>query len=296
MSIAFIIFLTFLFMKSITTGKLSSVEPSNRIVVGFSNRQPFVYTNTKGKLQGLDVLVIQNFARKFNFTINYIEYNISLNDISNIEQIFKEYIHRDDLRLVELQQNWRCIRKILFFFKRIIDVLIGALDETLITSEYFTASRSYYHDTLTFCVQTKQPIPMHENLGYACKDVKVWLIFTVMCFCVVFTGYYMQQFEDEPKFDWFRISLAGFGPCFGVVTDYNAKATPHRIAYLFCLLGAFLIYIIGSSFWILFTTNPIFENQISSVQEIINGGLELVGDRFSLQHLINQNQVYPSFI
>lgn len=175
-------------------------------------------------------------------------------------------------------------------------MFIGALDESFTTSRDFIASHSYYHDTLTWCVQTRQPIPIHKTIPRGCKDIRVWIIYTVMCFSVIFTGYFLQQFEDlEPKWDWFRITIAAIGPCLGVVSEYRPQILPNRIFFICCIFGAFLIYIITSSFWLYFTANPIFEKQISSVHEIVNGNFQLAGDGFALQHLMKQNEVDRKF-
>lgn len=52
-----------------------------------------------------------------------------------------------------------------------------------------------------------------------------------------------------------------------------------------------LIYIVANSFFLLFITAPIYEDQIKTRQEIIQNQFELVGDRIALQHLRIENQV-----
>lgn len=74
------------------------MEPIKRITIGYSKREPFVYTNRVGELRGLDVMIMENFARKFNLKLEYIEHNISLNEISNDNEAFEEYIQQDDLK------------------------------------------------------------------------------------------------------------------------------------------------------------------------------------------------------
>lgn len=113
-----------------------------------------------------------------------------------------------------------------------------------------------------------------------------------MCFTVVFTGYFMQRFEDlQPKWDWFRITLAGFAPNVGFPSPYEPKILPHRIAYLACVFGAMITYILINSMFVLFMNTPIYEKQIESIHEINKGGYELAGDGFALQHLEKQSQV-----
>lgn len=173
-----------------------------------------------------------------------------------------------------------------------MDVFIGALDENLITQKYFNASRPYYHDTLTWCVQVKQPIPIWQNVFHVCRDPLVFAIYTLMCFCVVLTGYFMQRYENfTPKWDWFRLTFAGISPCLGYGSAYFANIIPNRIFFLFSLFGATLSFIVTNSFILIFVSIPIYEHQINIRQEIIHKRFELVGDAFAFQHLTMQNQV-----
>lgn len=74
------------------------MEPSERIIVGYSKREPFVYTNKDGTLRGLDVMIMENFAGKLNLKLEYVEHNISLNEISNNEEAFEKYIQQTYLQ------------------------------------------------------------------------------------------------------------------------------------------------------------------------------------------------------
>lgn len=175
------------------------------------------------------------------------------------------------------------------------------MDETLITSEQLTASRSYYHDALTWCVQIKQPISNWKNIFYLCRDPLVFAIYTVMCTLVIFMGYFLQIFENiTPKWDWFRLTFAGVSPCLGFASEYFANTIPNRIFFLFSLFGATLSFIVFNAFFLLFVTFPIYEHQINTRQEIIDNRFELIGDAFAFQHLklqndqVNANQICQS--
>lgn len=55
-------------------------EHSNReITVALSEQKPFVILNRNETPKGLDVLIIENFAMKFNLRIKYFVINSSLN-------------------------------------------------------------------------------------------------------------------------------------------------------------------------------------------------------------------------
>lgn len=54
----------------------------NKITVTLSGRKPFVILNSDGAPKGLDVLIIENFAKKLNLQIDYSVVNRSQNNIS----------------------------------------------------------------------------------------------------------------------------------------------------------------------------------------------------------------------
>lgn len=168
------------------------------------------------------------------------------------------------------------------------------MDESLLANQQFVASRPYYHDVITWCVRAKQLISYEDNVIHIAYriDWEVWFIYTIMCVSVVFTGYFMQQYEElQPKWDWFRITFSGMAPCFGFVSEYTPRIFPNRIFFICCVFGAMLSYIVTTSMLLFFLTKPLYEKQIQSIGEIIDKDFEIVGDGFALQHLKMQHQV-----
>lgn len=161
-------------------------------------------------------------------------------------------------------------------------------------NEFYTASRPYYHEALTFCVQTKQQIPIWKNLFLVCSDPLVYVVGAIAGFLGICTIYFMQQFEDlQPKWDWHRITLIMFANVSGFsYNSYNPQTIPYRIYHIITLFCAIIITNFISSFMLLLLTTPIYENQIESIQEIVDNQFEVISDTFALQHLKLQNQVY----
>lgn len=117
-----------------------------------------------------------------------------------------------------------------------------------------------------------------------------------MCFMVVFIGYFLQQFENlQPKWDWFRLTLVGISITFGSVGCYKPQIISNRIFFIFCVFGCMIFVITTMSVMFKIMTNPIYENQVKTIEEIVNR-FDLVGDEFALQHLMRQNEVIFSSI
>lgn len=62
-------------------GVVSFIEPqaNQRISIMYSKRSPFVMQSGSAPPKGMDVSIIENFARKFNLQIDYVQSNESLN-------------------------------------------------------------------------------------------------------------------------------------------------------------------------------------------------------------------------
>lgn len=168
---------------------------------------------------------------------------------------------------------------------------MGALDETIITKKYLIASRSYYHDKITWCVRERQPIPKWKNLFKMCSDPVVYITYTIMTISFVYTFYFMQQFEEQQKWDSFSILNMAIANMCGSGSNYNPKNNSHRTFFIFLVFAGMLLNIIVISFALFFITNQIFEEQTDTVQKIIENQFKLVGDEFALHHLVRQNQV-----
>lgn len=138
-------------------------------------------------------------------------------------------------------------------------------------------------------MQATQPIPFWKNLFYLCNDPIVWMLYTFMTFIVIFTAYFLQRFEN-PKMDWFLLTIHGICCCCGFTCTYKPENISNRIFYTFCNLGAMLFCNICFAFTMNFLTTSIYENQIEW-QNIMDGSFDLAGDGFALQHLMKQNQV-----
>lgn len=170
------------------------------------------------------------------------------------------------------------------------DILIGALN--MHQQQQFVMARPYYHDVLTWCVQKAKPIPTWKNLFRMCTDPIIWAIYTVMAISVIFMGYFLQQFEDfQPKYDWLRLTFMAVCCMSGFVCDYKPKIISNRIFFMFCVFGAMIYVITMMSLILKCLCNPIFEDQIETIEEIIDNSYDLVGDGSALQHLMRRREV-----
>lgn len=73
---------------------IGQTKTNTEIIIMYSIRQPFVMeSDVRGsQLKGLDVSVVENFARKFQVKTKYIRSNESLNTVFNTEGAVQHFI------------------------------------------------------------------------------------------------------------------------------------------------------------------------------------------------------------
>lgn len=169
-------------------------------------------------------------------------------------------------------------------------MFIGGLDENVKTNKYLIASQSYYHDSLTWCVQQRKAIPLWQNLFHICHNPIIWAIFFVAVIMEISSVYILEQFEYRTKWDWHRIFFDGLRIHMGFSCVYNPKNNASRVLYLFILFACIIFTITISSTLLQFIASPILSTQVKTVQQIIDEQFTLIGGGFELQKL-NQSEV-----
>lgn len=160
-----------------------------------------------------------------------------------------------------------------------IDIFLGSLDENLVTRKYLMASRPYYYDHLTWCVQKSKPIPLWQNIFHLCNDWNVFTGVSVTAIIVIATEYYLIQFE-HPVRSWNEMLFITLRCALGISVAFNPRTNSARCLFLFGLIGGFIFATILSAM-MRQITNPILRPQIESIDEIINGNFTLAGDRYA---------------
>lgn len=79
--------------------------------------------------------------------------------------------------------------------------------------------------------------------------------------------------------------------CSGFSYPFYPKKIAIRIGWAACLLAAIDFSLIISTYMILYMTIPLFEDQISTVHDIISQDYTLAGDFYALQQLSARNEV-----
>lgn len=87
-----LVFLFGVFLIKIATIVAVDIPSDHKITVALSERKPFTYLDQNGVPKGLDILIIENFAKKFKFQLDFIIVNSSLNYIFTNEEYLRDFL------------------------------------------------------------------------------------------------------------------------------------------------------------------------------------------------------------
>lgn len=166
------------------------------------------------------------------------------------------------------------------------------MEENLITKNgSLIASSSYYHDSLTWCIQKSKPVPLWQKIFYLCRDPLVIGIFSIEVTIAIGLTYFCEQFEHRPKWDWNRLAFNGICYYLGFPSAYKPKSTANRICYISCLFAAIIFLTVLNAAVLLFIVTPILNQQITTVQQLFDGNFNLIGDHFTLEKIRQKSEV-----
>lgn len=81
--------LTFLTLSISEVRSAQHLNLQKELSVAFSIKRPFVYHDQNGKLKGLDILIIENFAQENGLRVKFIEFN-AMNLLKNqLQSVFQ---------------------------------------------------------------------------------------------------------------------------------------------------------------------------------------------------------------
>lgn len=166
-----------------------------------------------------------------------------------------------------------------------IDLLIGSLDENLVTNKHFIASRSYHYDYLTWCVQEKKPIPLWLNIFYFCLDWRVYAATITTC---TVGAWFMYCLTTKC---WSDFLLIIFSLGLALPMPYRPRSISSRMFFgIASTVGIVFATTLNARIIALFT-NPIMRSQVESIEQITNGDFHLAGDRYAFLKMSQQTQV-----
>lgn len=209
----------------------------------------------------------------------------------------------NDLLVIDQTSHSRkSFKKILFYFQLTpykfstlicskVDIYLGTLAENHVAETKLIASYVFYQYSLTWCVQKRKEIPMHQLAFHICRDPMVFLAFTVTILVVVWGTYFTQMFERHSNWDYNAILFNGTCLLLGFSCPYNPENAANRIGYAFFLWGSIIfVTLITTTITVLFTLR-IYRPQVETISEILDSHFDLIGSQFVLQQLLQQNEV-----
>lgn len=245
-----------------------TLQSNLRLTVMVSERMPFVIfpkEHLSRKLGGLDISILDDFGKKYKIQVEYVQTDETISTVQSIEEFLKNSNGSK------------------------IDIFAGALEETSVTRKYLIGSRSYYEDSLNWCL-LKDPSPVWMNLLEFCHDPTVWICCTLMTLLCLFIAYFGQAFEAT-KWDWNKMLIIGLTCYLGCSSVYKPKNNSNRIAFIFFLFGSIVFDTVLIGKLIRWNEQINYYPRIKTFEEILMKQYDLIGDQFTLNKLIELNKV-----
>lgn len=159
--------------------------------------------------------------------------------------------------------------------------------------KHLTSTRFYYHDKLTWCVQKSKLIPVWKNILHVCRDPLVYILMSSITIGTLFLAYVAEQLEPHHhrKWDWNKCWCNALCCYFGFPCAYNPVNNTCRVGYTLVLYGGIIFVTVINTGLIRILLINIYNPQVQTVQDIIDGQYTLVGDQVALNRIMQQNEV-----
>lgn len=167
------------------------------------------------------------------------------------------------------------------------------MDEHSMLNTNLTASKPYYFDSITWCLQKNKPISVAKAVFRLCNDPFVYAILALEALVSTNFAYFMEMFEKATHRKWnvFEFSVAGFACHSGWSCIYQPRNNAARIFAIFIYLGTFSFSIILITFVLQCFTTPLFDPQVESIEQMIKNDYKLIGNAFAFNKISERNQV-----
>lgn len=174
-------------------------------------------------------------------------------------------------------------------------MFVGDLHENDETQNHLTASRPYFYDELTWCVQKCQPQELWKQIFYISKDVWFWVLILVYAAIAINFAYFLQQYEERPA-TFSHIFVGGFSYFLNISYPYAPKQNANRILFASFMLGCLLINLTFTTYLFRTVTSPYRKIQAQTIDDILRDDFKLVGERFALVQLWRQGTVTNEYL
>lgn len=160
------------------------------------------------------------------------------------------------------------------------------MEDSNITDGRLLASRSYYTDTLTWCVQKSGPMNVSRQMFTICTDIRVWLFAILATIAIILAGYFAQQFELQ-KWHSLRLLCEGIACMCAFPCEYRPRLISHRLGFAAFLLASVILSTTVATFVTGIFMSGKFMPQTQTVNDMVKN-YELAGDYFALAKLNQQ--------
>lgn len=161
-------------------------------------------------------------------------------------------------------------------------MIIGGICTGDLNFEKFEMSAPYNQDDITWCVRHAQPIPRWMNLLYI-TDFPTIVLAAVLVGIVIVLTYLLQGFESQP-FDLILCAILFLQSITQFPTMFRADLYMNRFLFTLMLIICMWLSTIFGAYVIVFMGKDLYEEQVATVQDIVEGSYQLAGNPNVIDH------------
>lgn len=175
---------------------------------------------------------------------------------------------------------------------REVDILFGYFNAYYEFDLDFDSTAPHLYDITNFWVPVASQIPKWKNIAKI-FDIKVWMLLIVLIVTNSIIWRLIAIASKSEKVYFKKLSNSFFTSLYILLqnTLSSPKSVPLRISYYTWCICCTIIYVAYTSKLISFITNPLFENQIDTMDELLNSMLDLGLDPSAVPYLNASNSV-----
>lgn len=181
------------------------------------------------------------------------------------------------------------------------DIMAGGLFPKLTPRDPLTASKPYYQDDYTWCIQQAKYFSHIYNFLLAATP-ECWIIYIfVFGYGTGFVLYLLLQFDLEYKQrnvrDWHYTTWLIALPI-GIASNlrFQPKYWPLRLFYAYAMVCGVVVWTIGFTYVLEKVKTPVQRHQISTIDEIVYNDFRLTGSAEVKELLSHDNRVRKHLI
>lgn len=173
---------------------------------------------------------------------------------------------------------------------RNVDILIGGLELYKNHVPFYTPTKPYYRDDITWCINAPKELPKWMNFYVVTRDWP-FPVLTFIAFYLSSSMLYVCTANAEQRLTFHHCHLTIFQVMLCISSNYDPKSFFIKLAWIGAVLCCLVLNVIACAYYTMFQITPGFWSQAENTNELKSYKFQLSGELKTLQMLSDLNMV-----